>query len=187
MLILRIKMLQQPPDKLYTKYLKMRKPEKEDATTIYELYSQDEEVTRFLTWQPHRSIKETRKFLTRCEKSWKEGIAFPWAIIRKTDNQLLGMIEIISVDHSGISIGYVLARPFWGNGYMAEALKSVIDWALKQKDIYRVWSVCDVENLASARVMEKAGMQKEGVLRRWVRLSYFGEKPRDCFCYSIVK
>ena len=97
------------------------------------------------------------------------------------------MIEIVNVDHSGVSIGYVLARAFWGNGYMTEALGAVINWALSQTDVYRVWAICDIENQASVRVMEKAGMQKEGILRRWVKLPRFSETPRDCYCYSIVK
>ena len=47
---------------------------------------------------------------------------------------------------------------------MTEALKVLIGWALKQKAIHRVWAVCDIDNIASARVMEKVGMQREGIL-----------------------
>jgi RimJ/RimL family protein N-acetyltransferase len=97
------------------------------------------------------------------------------------------MIEIVAIDQSGVNIGYVLARPFWGKGYMVEALQALIQWAMDQSDIYRVWAICDVSNISSTRVMEKSGMQKEGILRRWVKLPRFGDKPRDCFCYSIVK
>jgi RimJ/RimL family protein N-acetyltransferase len=99
----------------------------------------------------------------------------------------MGMIEIVNIEQSGVQLGYVLARQFWGNGYMTEALKTIIDWAFDQNDIYRVWAVCDIENTASARVMVKAGLEKEGILRRWVILPNFGEKPRDCFCFSIVR
>ena len=81
----------------------------------------------------------------------------------------------------------MLARAYWGRGYMTEALKELIDWALKQKDIYRIWAVCDVDNLASARVMEKAGMQLEGTLRRWSVHPNISPEPRDSHCYAIVK
>ena len=70
---------------------------------------------------------------------------------------------------------------------MTEALLEIIDWAMKQNDIYRVWTVCDKENIASTRVLEKTGMNREGILRRWVKIPHFGEIPRDCYCYSIVK
>jgi RimJ/RimL family protein N-acetyltransferase len=97
------------------------------------------------------------------------------------------MIDIVSIEQSGIQLGYVLAKPYWGEEYMTESLKLIIQWALNQKDIYRIWAVCDTENKASARVLEKAGMQKEGILRRWVILPNLSEIPRDCYCYSIIK
>ena len=180
-------MPERPPEKVYTKRLLLRQPMMEDASRIFETYAQDHEVTRYLTFEPHASIRDTKTFLKRCLNNWKKNTSFPWTIIRQSDNQLLGMIEIVNIEQSGIQLGYVLAKPFWGNGYMTESLKAIIEWSLKQKDIYRVWAVCDVENSASARVLEKAGMQKEGTLRRWVKLPYFSETPRDCFCYSIIK
>ena len=180
-------MPQRPPDLFNSDRLLLRKPVMEDAPTIFELYGQDEIVTKFLTWKPHQSIKETKIFIERCIRTWQEGVAFPWTIIRKSDNQLLGMIEITAIDHSGVILGYVLARTFWGQGYMTETLQLLIRWAFGQNDIYRVWAFCDVDNLASKNVLEKCGMQCEGILRSWLKLHHFGEKPRDCFCYSTIK
>ena len=99
----------------------------------------------------------------------------------------MGMIEIVGIDHAGVLIGFVLAKPYWGQGYMTETLKVLIEWCLQQPNIYRVWAFCDVENTSSARVLQKAGMQKEGILRRWIKLPHLDQKPRDCFCYSVVK
>ena len=62
-----------------------------------------------------------------------------------------------------------------------------MNWFLAQPEIFRIGSVCDVENPASARVMEKAGMQREGILRRWIIHPQMSDQPRDCYCYSIVK
>ena len=53
--------------------------------------------------------------------------------------------------------------------------------------MYRVYAYCDVENLASARVMEKAGMSFEGVLRRWGVHPNRSSEPRDCRCYAAVR
>jgi len=159
----------------------------EDASPIFQLYAQDTEVTKYLTWKPHLSITDTKTFLKSCLHNWQNGISFPWTIVRKNDKQLIGMLEIVNVDQTGIQLGYVLARPFWGKGYMTEALLVIIDWAFNQNDIYRVWAICDIDNIASTKVMEKTGMQKEGILRRWVIIPKLGDKPRDCYCYSIVK
>jgi RimJ/RimL family protein N-acetyltransferase len=70
---------------------------------------------------------------------------------------------------------------------MTEAARAVVDWALGQPGIYRVWAVCDVENAASTRVLEKVGMQREGVLRRWIIHPGVDAVPRDCYCYAIIK
>jgi RimJ/RimL family protein N-acetyltransferase len=180
-------MPERPPEKIVSERLLLRIPTMEDAFQIFQLYAQDPEVTKYLTFEPHQSIKDTKTFLKRCLNNWKKNTSFPWTIIRRHDKQLMGMIEIVNIEQSGVQLGYVLAREFWGNGYMTESLKLIIDWSFTQKDLYRVWAVCDLENKASSRVMEKAGMQKEGLLRRWVQLPFFGEIPRDCYCYSIVK
>ncbi len=70
---------------------------------------------------------------------------------------------------------------------MSEALTAVVQWAFAQPGIYRVWATCDVDNVASAGVLERVGMQREGVLRRWLVHPNVSDRPRDCFCYSIVK
>jgi len=179
--------MNQPPQKFETHRLQLRKPLLSDSVPIFNQYAQDAEVTKYLTWSPHKNISETKHFLQRCLDVWENGTAFPWAIIRKIDQQFLGMIEITAIDHAGVNLGYVLAKKYWRNGYAAEVVKPIISWSFDQKDIYRVWAICDTENLASSRVLEKAGMEREGILRRWLKLSNISEIPRDCFCYSIVK
>ena len=70
---------------------------------------------------------------------------------------------------------------------MTEALTTVADWALNQPSIWRIGDLCDVENLASARVMEKAGFFREGVLVRWSMHPNVSDRPRDCFSFAKVK
>ncbi|MDZ7362807.1 MAG: GNAT family N-acetyltransferase [candidate division KSB1 bacterium] len=176
----------QPPAIIETSRLRLRVPVMEDAVPIFEQYGQDPDVTKFLSWPPHQSLADTSEFIKRCLTVWENGSAFPWAMTRKDDHRLLGMIELRLRDHKA-DVGYVLARAYWNKGYATEATKAVVAWALAQKEIYRVWAVCDVENLASARVLEKVGMAREGVLRRWLSHPNCGEAPRDCYCYSIIK
>ncbi len=175
-----------PPEILKTERLCLRRPVMTDAEEIFRQYAQDPEVTRYLTWRPNRQIEETRQFLRICLAAWEEQRAFQWAIVRKEDRRFLGMIGF-RVDGHKLEMGYVLARSHWGKGYMTEAVRTLIDWALKQEGVHRVWAVCDVENRASARVMEKAGMRCEGILRRWTVHPTRSEEPRDSYCYSIIK
>jgi [ribosomal protein S5]-alanine N-acetyltransferase len=83
--------------------------------------------------------------------------------------------------------GYVLARRCWGQGLMPEALAAVAEWALAQPGVFRFNALCDAENLASARAMEKAGLVREGLLRRRSVHPNIGDEPRDCFLYARVR
>ena len=163
----------------------LRQPTLDDARAIFETYAQDTEVTRFLTWRPHSTIGETRDFLQSRLDAWRKQSGFTWAITL-LDQKLIGAIALRVRDFKA-DAGYVIARPFWNQGYATEALQAIVDWALAQPQIHRVWAVCDVDNRASARVLEKVGMAREGVLRRWIMHPNISDKPRDCLCYAIVK
>jgi len=70
---------------------------------------------------------------------------------------------------------------------MPEAVQALVNWALGQEEIFRVWAVCDLENPASARVMEKVRMRCEGILRKYIIHPNIGDEPRDSYMYAIVK
>jgi RimJ/RimL family protein N-acetyltransferase len=157
-----------------------------DADVVFAEYASDPSIARYMTWKPHRSIDETIAFLRRCERVWTDGSAFPWSLWRKEDGAFVGLIEI-RVGTSAVDVGYALSRRWWRQGLMSEAVLSVVQWALAQSTIYRVWATCDVENIASARLLERVGMQREGILRRWLVHPNLSGAPRDALCYSIVK
>jgi RimJ/RimL family protein N-acetyltransferase len=96
------------------------------------------------------------------------------------------MLEARVKNHT-VDLGYVLVPRLWRRGLMSEAVAGLVKWALAQPEIYRIWAVCDVENVASARLLESVGMQLEGTLRRWLVHPNVGDLPRDCLCYAIVK
>lgn len=175
-----------PPKILKTERLRLRKAKLADAEPIFRQYAQDPEVTKYVSWRAHSDIAETREYVRMCLLAWDVGKAFHWVIERNDDKQVIGMM-IARAGGEKWELGYVLARAYWGCGYMTEALTALIVWALKQPDIYRIWAVCDVDNGASARVMEKAGMLREGTLRRWSVHPNLSPEPRDSYCYAIVK
>ncbi len=187
----------QPPTTFETERLLLRLPILDDAETIFKLYAQDVEVTRYLTWKPHSELGQTRAHVERCIANWEQGSRFAWVIAlkdlsgfqkpdRSTIPLLVGMIEM-RINRFEAVLGYVLARPFWGQGIMTEAVRTLIGWALAQPEIYRVSATCDWENRASARVMEKAGMQREGLRRRGVLHPNISDAPRDCWLYAKTK
>src|ERR1700730_2855577 len=157
-----------------------------DAAAVFQHYASDPVVAKYMTWRPHRHIAETIEFLGRCEQVWVDGSAFRWSLWLKDSGEFAGLVEI-RVRGGAVDLGYALSRRCWGQGLMSEALASVVRWALAQPEIFRVWATCDLDNAASARVLERVGMEREGVLRRWLVHPNLSDAPRDALCYSIVK
>jgi RimJ/RimL family protein N-acetyltransferase len=175
-----------PPSLVVTDRLLLRPPVSQDAEAIFQGYAQDAEVTRYLTWLPHRDIETTRNFVQWAIAAWQGEHRFPWVVTVKDTQHVIGMVECRPHDFH-VSLGYALARPYWRQGLMSEAVQAIVDWGLAQPPIYRVWAICDKENIASARLLEKVGMQCEGLLRRSVIHPNLSRQPRDCWLYAIVK
>jgi RimJ/RimL family protein N-acetyltransferase len=169
-----------------TTRLVLRPPRLADGRAIFESYGQDAEVTRYLTWRPHARAEEMESFLRRSIAAWRGYSRRPWVLTRCPEDRPIGMIELRMSGHHA-ELGYVLARAAWGQGLMTEAVQAIVDLALADPGLYRTWAVCDVENLASARVLEKAGMQREGLLRRYVIHPNLSDEPRDALLYSKIR
>lgn len=168
-----------------TERLRLRLIHEDDLEVIFEKWTQDLDVSKLMTWTPHKNIEETKHYIDTCIA----GIAnknYSWVIEQKESDEMIGSFAARHYQHK-IDIGYLLIKSQWGKGYMTEVISAFINEVFKDKSIQRVWSVCDVENIASKRVMEKSGMEYEGLLRSWLVHPNMGEEPRDCHCLSIVK
>jgi ribosomal-protein-alanine N-acetyltransferase len=175
-----------PPEQIETERLILRKPRMEDASTVYEGWAQDSEVTYFLTWHPHENIQQTESMLINTIALWDGDARYPYMITLKESGHVIGMIDPRIEGHK-VAIGYVMNRAYQCKGYMTESTRAIINWAFQQPSIYRVYATTDMENIASQRVMEKAGMQREGLLKKYIVHPAISNKPRDCYIYAIVK
>jgi [ribosomal protein S5]-alanine N-acetyltransferase len=173
------------PIAVETPRLHLRRPVPTDAERIFQAYAQDREVTRYLEWVPHASVETTRKFVAFCQDRWASSVAFPYVITRKEDGELLGMIEVRPNRHRA-NFGYVLARSYWGNGFMPEAIAAVVNITLKPP-IHRMEATCDAENKASARALEKSGFRREGLLSKYIIHPNISPEPRDSLLYALTK
>jgi RimJ/RimL family protein N-acetyltransferase len=174
------------PATLDTPRVHLRQPRLEDARAIFDRYARDPEVVRYMTWRAHQTLDETRAFLERCQAVWRDGSAFPWLMVARADAAVLGMVEA-RVRLPSVDLGYGMARAAWGQGLMTECVQAVVAWAFAQPEVFRVWATCDVDNVRSARVLERVGMQHEGILRRWIVHPNVSSEPRDSHCYARVR
>ena len=171
------------PDDLRTERLVLRRATVDDADAAFR-YASDPEVTTHLTFTPHESVEPVVEFLVHAEQSWEAGTAYALAITTRVNNGVVGIIDLEVTDR-GVMLGYALERSAWGLGYMTEAIRAVIGWVLTSDDVYRVWAYVGVANVASQRVLEKAGMAREGTLHRWLTLPNIEATPQNAYVYAI--
>jgi RimJ/RimL family protein N-acetyltransferase len=174
------------PTRFETSRLILRRAKPDDATSIFHGWAQDPEVTKHLVWKPHTRVEEAAAHIARSNAAWEAGAGYTYFLEDRETGALAGSIVARPGGH-GVNLGYLLARPFWGRGFMREAVEIITTWWLAQPDVFRVWATCDTENLRSARVLEGAGFQFEGTLRRWDRHPNVSPEPRDALCYSRTR
>jgi [ribosomal protein S5]-alanine N-acetyltransferase len=172
------------PDQIKTQRLTLRAPRQADAALLFDTYTQDPEVARYMVWRPHTLLSETEGFVERCMQGWASGQSRPYVLaFHDSEHIPLGMLEARLQPHT-IDIGYVLGRQYWGAGLMPEAVMALSELALALPDCFRVQATCDIENLASARTLEKSGFVREGRLERHSIHPNRSAEPSACFMYS---
>jgi len=179
-----------PPTTFGTARLVARLPRADDAPAVLAAYASDPEVTRYMAWPAYTRVAPLAAFLREAAANWEKRetpLPLAWLLCLKGTDTPIGSIGVTLEGNGRAMFGYVLAKKFWGHGMAAEALTHLVDWTLAQPSLYRAYAFCDVENPASARVMEKAGMVREGVLRRWHVAPTLSPEPRDCIVCAKVR
>lgn len=171
---------------LGTERLSLREFEESDLQAVHE-YASDPKVVRYMGWGPNTE-KDTREFLQRAfeQRQKQPRSGYGLAVILKAESRLIGSggIHIANPDHKEAELGYCFNRYFWGQGYATEAARAFVAFGFEELGLHRIYATCDPANVASARVMEKIGMQREGHLRehRWMKGRW-----RDSYLYAILE
>jgi RimJ/RimL family protein N-acetyltransferase len=169
-----------------TERLILRRIKLSDAEDVF-AWANDNEVSRYVTWKPHKNMRVTKKYLLRCVLSYIRKDYYRWCIVLKETGRAIGTIGAHAENRriKAIELGYVLLRSCWGKGIMTEAVKAVQDYLFDKAGYNRIAAKHAPENPASGKVMLKAGMQYEGIQRQ-------GGKNNegnliDLACYAILK
>ena len=134
----------------------------EDAEDLY-AYTSDEETTRFL-YEKHKDLDQTKNMIANYYLGEPIG---KYAIVLKESDKMIGDIEFrVHEKNKSGELGYTLNRHYWGNGYMTEAGKLILELAFDILDLERVYAAHDVKNVASGNVLKRLGMKGEGILRK---------------------
>jgi RimJ/RimL family protein N-acetyltransferase len=151
---------------IVTARLLIREFQPADHSAIH-AYASDPGVSRYTDWGPNNP-ETTTAFLAEAMRS---AAALPrtryaLAVVDRADGKLIGSIElrITAETHCRGEMGYVVARPSWGQGLATEAAAAILRFAFDEVGLHKVTATCDPANAASARVLSKIGMQHEGNL-----------------------
>ena len=153
---------------LQTERLLLRRFQIEDAEAFYRNVTSDSKVNKFLTWPSHKDVEETRELLNDWVERYENMERYCWAIVWKETEQVIGTIAAPTVKNrtETVEVTYCIGSAWWGLGIVTEVLKEVIRYLFEEIQVNRIEAGYDVNNPASGRVLEKVGMQKEGVLRK---------------------
>lgn len=170
---------------LETERLILRKVTIEDIQDMY-LYGSDEEVSKYVTWNTHETISDTKGFVEFVLNKYENKQVSPWGIECKENGKFIGTIDFVwwQPNNKTAEIGYVISKDYWRKGLTSEVAKEIIKFGFEKMDLVRIQARCDVENIGSARVMEKAGMSFEGIIRKGI---FVKGMHRDLKMYSILK
>jgi len=148
-------------EQIKTSRLLLRKLRSTDVECYYKRLGGSEEVTRYMLWQPHQSPQESRESIEKILSRYQEKTCYCWAITRLEDDSVIGRIDLLRFDEQdkSCSFAYMLGKEFWNCGFGTEALKAVFSFAFEKLEIQRIVADHMRENIASGKVMEKAGMR----------------------------
>ncbi len=154
--------------RLETERLILRAFTPEDGPAMYKNWCSDPKVTKFLTWPPHASEAVSSSLAVSWAERSKNPDFYQWAIVPKELGEPIGSLAVVRGrdDIAQCELGYCIAKAWWGRGLMTEAVKTVIRYLFDEVGMNRIEAAHDVNNPASGRVMQKAGMRFEGLHRQ---------------------
>ena len=146
----------------------------------------DPETMRFMDFPASRGMADTERrvqvYLFKLP-AWHA----TWALVYKTTGSVIGFINYHHRENwnSRLEVGFMLARPYWGKGLMAEAMTALLKYCFEDLKMHRVEITVTPENHAAIRMIERLGFQFEGgPLRARQRVS---GAYRDLSMYGLLK
>ncbi|GAB1691233.1 GNAT family N-acetyltransferase [Krasilnikovia sp. M28-CT-15] len=170
---------------LETPRLLLREFHADDLDAVH-AFAADPEVIRFTDWGPN-TVDDTAAFLAEAthDAGARPRTRFALAVLDRAAQVLIGSVElsVTSAAHRQGSTGYVLARPWWGQGRATEAATAMLRLGFDRLDLHKISATCDPGNIASGRVLTKIGMRREGHLHDHL---YVRGRWRDRLLFAAI-
>lgn len=170
---------------LETDRLILRQVTNDDAKSLLTYFS-DTDVMRYYGLEPFKSIDDALDEISWYKSIFEKGTGIRWGISLKGSDKIIGSCGFFNraVEHSRTEIGYELSKEYWGKGIAGEALESVVKYGFQNLQLERIEALVEPANLASLKLLDKMGFEKEGLLRHY---EFTCGKFDDLYIYSILK
>ena len=171
---------------LETERFGLRKLELSDAESLFTILA-DEEVTRFYDDEAFTEISQAKAQIQAWANGFDERRSIRWGIVRREDDIVIGTCGYygFNVWHRRGSLGFELARSYWRQGIMTEALEAIIAFGFNEVGLNRIQAVVMPGNEGSEKLLEKLGFRREGVLREYEN---WGKKGFvDVLMFSLLR
>lgn len=168
--------------RLETERLILRRFEESDTETAFHVWTSDPKVTKYLSWEHHKSISQTQALGQTWLKKYDDPQWYHWVIVPKEIDFPIGTITAVNVDNdrAAIEVGCCIGSEYWGLGYITEAFAAVIEFFFEEVRADRIEAKYAPDNIASGRVMEKCGLTFEGIVSCPGLLHSGGTEMRLC-------
>ena len=120
------------------------------------------------------------------ENNFNNGNGITYAVVKKDTRELIGVVSLMGINniHKKAELAYWMGVPYWGNGYCTEACQAIIQFGFENTNLNKIYALSFEDNIGSWRVMEKLGMEYEGIRRQDVIKNGIAMDSRS---YSILR
>lgn len=139
----------------------LRKFQMEDLNDVYSNWTSDPESAKYNAWKVHSSINVTKEYLIGWIKNYHKNNYYLWAITDKKTKEVIGSISATNIKNKMryCEIGYTVARKYWNQGIATEVLIGILEFLSKEVGFKNIRAYHHINNTASGKVMQKAGMK----------------------------
>jgi len=147
---------------IYTERLTLRPFTINDSEMMFSNWANDDEVTKYLPWNSHSSIKVTKEILTEWTNNYNNPDFYQWCI--DYYNTAIGSISVIEINEKlrSCEIGYCIGKKWWHNSFTSEALMHVKNFLINEVGFEHIWAWHHINNPNSGFVLAKCGFSYVG-------------------------
>lgn len=171
---------------ILTPRLRIR-PFRDSDLEAFLAYRNDPEVARYQGWSLPYARESALEFLTEMkDKQPTPGEWLQLSIELRSTGETIGDLafHLMKSDPRQAYLGYSLSRAHWGQGYASEAVRALLGYLFRERDLHRIVAECDVDNTASQKLLERLGFRREAHL---VENVFFKGQYGSEYHYAILQ